>query len=567
MKKLVSLILVLVMLLTFAACGPADPVNTGSTGNTPSTGTSSTDSSEDVVVDPVKITLFPLNANVMSGEVGGWVGEYLASQGIILEIMAYSEDKMNAILAGEDLPDIMYLPAGTDFLSLAESDMFMDMEQYLDKLPNLTSNKMYQTAIEYTKEYVTDGTLTMLPQNVGPAAAAVTDNSVVKLNWAIYEQIGCPEIKTMDDLISVLKQMQEAYPETPEGAKTYAQFAFNSMDTSYLYNAGDVFSNLGVTVDELKHGIEVHHDTKEFKYMFDDDSTYKYALQWMNKMYREGLLDPDSVSSDRNTQYDKIEVSKQALAAYFGAPGYESYGFFPVYIEGMTLATNDAGFPYGGGSFAAVSAKTENLDTVLKFLNMAADPTSVRILCNGPQGELWDRDADNKLVLTDKGVATYLDGEEVYINDEKYVFFNTPWLIHPNTLDPIDGDCVNVASSQTFKLLKADTDAQKAWSEHYGYSDFITMMNEKGQKISRFHQNATNFAAKADDSQAIIIAAARDIIVTESWKMIYAKTDAEFEQLWSDMVKDAEELGFKDIYTWRVAALEEGMKIRDSLAG
>ena len=42
-------------------------------------------------------------------------------------------------------------------------------------------------------------------------------------------------------------------------------------------------------------------------------------------------------------------------------------------------------------------------------------------------------------------------------------------------------------------------------------------------------------------------------------------TDAELDQIWDDMVKDLEELGFKDIYTWRVNALKEGMAIRDSL--
>lgn len=568
MKKLISLLLALVMIFTLVACNTTEPEKTNPVDTKPQAGNNDdTKATDPAPAEPVKITLFPLNANSMSGEVGGWIGEYLASQGIILEIMAYSEDKLNAILAGEDLPDIMYLPAGTDFLSLAESGMFMDMEQYLDKLPSLTSNDMYKTAIQYTKEYVTDGTLTMLPQNVGPVGPSTTNGTVVKLNWEIYKQIGCPEVKTLDDLISVLKKMQEAYPKTPEGVTTYCQVAFNSMDNTYLYNINDVFSMIGHTADELQYGIEVNHETKEFNYMFADDSAYKYALGWMNTMYREGLLDPDSVSSDRDTQYNKIEVSKNVLAAYCGAPGYESYGFYPVYVGDMLLATNDAGWPYGGGSYAAVSAKTENLETVLKFLNLAGDPTAVRILSNGPQGELWDRDENGKLVITDKGIAAYINGEDVTIGDEKYVFFNTPWLIHPNTLDPIDGECVNVANSKTFVLMSSNTDGQKEWAENYGYSDFITMLEDKGQKVARFHQNASKYAETADDSQNMIVAAAKDIIVTESWKMIYAKTDAEFEQLWNDLVEEVEELGMKDIYNWRVKALNDGLAIRDSLAG
>ena len=59
------------------------------------------------------------------------------------------------------------------------------------------------------------------------------------------------------------------------------------------------------------------------------------------------------------------------------------------------------------------------------------------------------------------------------------------------------------------------------------------------------------------------MAAAKQEIVTASWKMIYAKTDAEFEQLWDAAVAKCEEAGIKAIYDWRVAEMNEAMTIRD----
>ena len=63
MKKLLTLLLAVVMLMSMAACAPEQSAGTPD--------------------DPVTITLYPLNANLQSGTVDGWLGEYLLSKGII----------------------------------------------------------------------------------------------------------------------------------------------------------------------------------------------------------------------------------------------------------------------------------------------------------------------------------------------------------------------------------------------------------------------------------------------------------------------------------------------------
>lgn len=41
----------------------------------------------------------------------------------------------------------------------------------------------------------------------------------------------------------------------------------------------------------------------------------------------------------------------------------------------------------------------------------------------------------------------------------------------------------------------------------------------------------------------LTIDALRDVVVNASWKMVYAESDEEFESLWTQMVKDCEDLG------------------------
>ena len=90
------------------------------------------------------------------------------------------------------------------------------------------------------------------------------------------------------------------------------------------------------------------------------------------------------------------------------------------------------------------------------------------------------------------------------------------------------------------------------------------MLLDKGQFINEpFMANASSFAEPISDSDKLVVSAARAEIVAASWKMVYAKTDAEFEQLWSDAKAKCEEAGIKAVYEWRVAELQQGIIERD----
>ena len=200
----------------------------------------------------------------------------------------------------------------------------------------------------------------------------------------------------------------------------------------------------------------------------------------------------------------------------------------------------------------------------MKFLDMLADPDHVRAFTSGPQGGLWDYNEAGEVVMTAEGEKAWIKGEEAKIGEHQYVFFNSPNLLHSNTIHP-DGQTLGIASSRMIIDLKNQSDEQIKWAEHYDYTNISVMMEEKGQKFPVFTESADKFAAAPNDDQALIVSAAKDIICNASWKMVYAETDAEFEEIWDKLAKDIDELGFKKIYDWRVSELQKGLEIRDSL--
>lgn len=565
MKKIIALLLALVTLLSLVACNTVPQETTGPKASQP-VETKPQETTEAPPPEPVKITLYPLTAATMSGQIGGWLGDFLLEHGLIVEILAHSAEKLAALIASEELPDIMYVPKSYGAkLELAESGLIKDLEPYLDQMPHIAENEMMQFAMNYAKEYVSGGTLNMLPMQVGPGAASSTTTAAVKLNWDVYQKIGAPTFNNLEELIPILKKMQEAYPQTEAGDKTYGMHLFAGSDSSYFYGILNVLAVMGYGYDELKYGIETNNMNNTYDYILDDDSAYKYALKYFNTLMREGLIDPASISTERSVQNAKIEAGA-ALAGWLGVPGYEKDGYYPVWFKDYKLASGGGGFPYGSGHYVVVSEKTQNLDAVLKFLDMSADPEMVRVFCSGPEGEMWTHNDKGELILTEKGEALWLKGETVEVKGQQYVYFNSPWLLHPNFI-AADGQAANVASSKMFADLRNASEGQAAWAKHYGYKDFIEMIKDKGNLVPKYGVNAAEFTEAITDDQNLIISAAKDIIVNASWKMVYAESDEEFEKIWANAVKECDELGFKMIYAWRASCLKLGIKTVESLEG
>jgi len=62
---------------------------------------------------------------------------------------------------------------------------------------------------------------------------------------------------------------------------------------------------------------------------------------------------------------------------------------------------------------------------------------------------------------------------------------------------------------------------------------------------------------KPDEAQSLQISTIKDVVVTQSWLCVYAKTDEEFDAAWDKLVKDAMELGAQEIIDWRIKCYED----------
>lgn len=576
------------MALSMAACGSSSSSTASST-----VAESASESAESTAqfnigevgtttsADVPTITLYPRDANLTSGLVGGYKGDYFASRGFNVEVWAYSDEKTNAILASGDMPDIMYIPA-KNVDDMIESGMLLNLDDYLDQMPHVQSYDGLDTALNYVREYRSNdtGSVYVMPLVVGDnathyLASDTTERNAVKLNWAAYEAAGCPEITDMDSLLDATEAMLAAMPTAEDGNPMYGTVLNSGSDTSYWACMVMWYRMQGYLEQELPYLLEENMVDGTVESILSEDSMYYQGLKWYNSAYKRGLIDPDSISNDRATQKPKVDNGYTITPSGY-LPGWANT-YMPYYVPGTKIYYNYTN-TYGDPNYViGINAKTENLEACLNFIDMLADPDAYLWIRSGPAGEIWDVDENGVATITETGIESAkkygTGGVFTTSSGEEIALWNTPWIVSDggaltSYTDAEGNPRANMTSTWTEMLeISTDNDVVRAWQKDTGYDTWMDWLNENNAYAdSSALDDITTFVSIPDDVMQLTIDSIKDVVTTASWKMVYAESDADFDALWNQMVSDCEGLGAEDVISWRLADIENAKAIRDSLA-
>ncbi|MCL2703350.1 MAG: extracellular solute-binding protein [Defluviitaleaceae bacterium] len=127
---------------------------------------------------------------------------------------------------------------------------------------------------------------------------------------AVLKEFGYPEVRTVYELEELLRAYIELYPTTPEGRPVYALTLNNADGWRYIIDLGNPSGFLAGFPDNGEW--IVCNETLEatIKYLHPDIKEY-YA--WLNKLWNDGLLDPDSFTQT-NDEYTAKIANGQILA-------------------------------------------------------------------------------------------------------------------------------------------------------------------------------------------------------------------------------------------------------------
>lgn len=562
-KRIIALMLAGVMTLSLTACGDSS----SSENSIPSAGTSTTASSTESTIDHSEtytVNVFTMGGNYV-GEQPGWFAKIVKDKfNLVLNIDGTNGDntKFATKMASGDLGDLVLFGDNADQTKTAiEAGLLLDWNK--DGLLDTYGKDMkarFTGAFEKNKEQFGNGSIVYgIGSEVGDTNEGPGELGDFVwgpyLRWDLYSQVGYPQIDSMEDYLDVLKKMQDLEPKTADGKPVYAFSFWKDWDGSHMMNAKQ-FACMNGYNDDTAGLVLVHASRDEYQDILQPDGYYIRSLKMFFKANQMGLVDPESPSQNWDTIYSKMGNGQVLFSFFSWLRPYntdenknQGKGLMLVPFKGEEVYSYGMNV-YGGRFVTAIGAKAEHPERIMEFLNWMCTDDGFMEMCNGPEGLIWEYE-DGKAVLTDFGIKVRGDAATI-IPDEygggKFEDGNNKvgaFIVSPQNINKKTGEPYNKEGwSSVIKLntTKLDTD----WSTKMGASTSVEWF-QKNSKIAIFKPTSQTVSTNLSDDLKQILDQVGSVIKEYSWKMVFAKDEAQFNKLQEEMITKAKGLGYDKV--------------------
>ena len=373
------------------------------------------------------------------------------------------------------------------------------------------------------------------------------------VRFDLYQEIGSPEIKTLEDYIPVFEKMQEACPKSDSGEKTYAVSMFPDWDGNMVMYVKATAALYGY--DEFGFGL-YNMETQEYEDCLKEGGMYLRCLKFYNTLYQKGLVDPDSMTQTFN---EAAEAYKDG-AAFFNLfhwmggdlyntedhinAGKAMYAITPDdaknYVDGLSI--------YGGNRVWTIGSKTAEPELCMAIINWLSTPEGFMTMNYGPEGKCWEY-KDGKAAFTELGLKAATDGNTDMseagssgtFSDGNCKINNTTWA--KDAINPETNESFNYLFWDSYNADLVPSDVFSKWRE-WAHANNADEYLENGGHISVRIGTSYSEATK-DADLSTIWSQVQECIKTGSWNAVYAKSDEEFDKIVKDMTDKANEYGYQ----------------------
>ncbi|GAB2909522.1 extracellular solute-binding protein [Nonomuraea fastidiosa] len=210
------------------------------------------------------------------------------------------EKKRSLIIGAGDAPLIIpktYHPQEEPFVA---SGAILPVSDYFDLMPNFKDKvAKWQLQPELNSIMQSDGRIYLLP---GLHEAAWADYSFA-VRTDILDKLGLEVPKTLDDFYNMLKKMKEEYPDK-----------YPMTDRWGVPTPGGNIIKLIAQAHGSKGGWEYQHatfDSAQGKFVYTGTMPgYKQTIEYLNKLVKEKLLDPEGFTQQDDAAKEKFVSGK-----------------------------------------------------------------------------------------------------------------------------------------------------------------------------------------------------------------------------------------------------------------
>jgi putative aldouronate transport system substrate-binding protein len=238
-------------------------------------------------------------------------------------------ERKGVILSSEELPDIFF--AGlSDSDVTTNSDLFLDMSEYLDKMPNVRTMFEQNRNCEIVSRFPPDGKIYSLPQVYGiRPTSAVT----IAINQVWLDKLGLLMPSDLHEFEDVLVAFKE---RDPNGNGEADELPLDWMTDGHGHSIYAALGGIWGEIDSCNEDM-VYVDQGKIGFVFEYEGFYKLT-QYLHKWYEMGLISPEVYT---NTRDQKVSYFSDGETARVGVqtnwapsgPYADEYAIMPLVPE------------------------------------------------------------------------------------------------------------------------------------------------------------------------------------------------------------------------------------------
>lgn len=441
---------------------------------------------------PVHLKLFLTNKNIVEGSYAKKMIEEATNTELeIIQVPTKDLDnKLNILLASGDRPDIIQCETETMESQLLSSGILLPLNEYWDDYPNLKNARDEET---WDLMRYTDGNIYSIGiKNPNPL-------SIIAYRKDWLDKLGLSVPTTLDEYYEVATAVSKEDPDGNGAADTFAFGGYQNVDTTWFDH---IFGAFGALPNYwmLKDGHIVNGSVQP---------EMKDALVYLNKMYQDGLIDPEFVTDDPKRWQQKVK------SGIYGAGVTKIHIFdknnWSNYYEPFIQSNPEGEHVYGpiltGGSEnpvgirmasergwlrTFVSKDSKNVDACLRLLDYLTSEEGNRFTQYGVEGEHYKWDGDMLVRLIDDKKTQELDLNKFFIGNTVLFDHSSPELFDafeyshtiscPNVADGIFIDELNdiypklkeITNTSYIEMIVGETPIDG------GFEDFVKEWESRG---------------------------------------------------------------------------------------
>ncbi|WP_211746944.1 extracellular solute-binding protein [Paenibacillus sp. Marseille-Q4541] len=289
-------------------------------------------------------------------------------QPVIVPMSDYSQ-KRSLLISSGDAPLVIPKTYPGEESAFVSSNAILPVSDYIDLMPNF-KNKVESWGLEDELEGLRqeDGKYYVLPglhEEVWPDYTLLVRTDILEKH-----NIAIPT--TWDELLTVMKQLKEEYPDSiPFSDRFQFNSTLNIASAGFGTKAGWGFGS----------GLTYKEDQDQFVYTATTQE-YKDMLTYFNKLVAEGLLDKESFTQDDDQAIQKfvsgksfiINGNSQTVILHRNdmnkTLGEENYSIAKITVPGGPAGQLMSGSRLENGVMISAKAKqSENFEAILQFVD------------------------------------------------------------------------------------------------------------------------------------------------------------------------------------------------------